>query len=183
MRGMTKEQGTKQAATLAKKDASACGKDRTEGSRRDSLLALSKLAEVVDGRYRIVSQPPVVIPARDLEAMYGYSATQFEDMIHHQFRATGRPSRRTAGTSSSGSRSSTWPARWWAWVVSEPGRSSCCSKDVTSTTPCSFRSRRRRPRCYEDHLPKSRFKQHGERVVQGQRICRRPATSTWVDQG
>ena len=34
----------------------------------DSLQALSKLAEVVDGRYRIVSQPPLVIPARDLEA-------------------------------------------------------------------------------------------------------------------
>ena len=33
---------------------------------RDSLQALSKLAEMVDGRYRIVSQPPIVIPLRDL---------------------------------------------------------------------------------------------------------------------
>ena len=33
---------------------------------RDSLQALSKLAELVDGRYRIVSQPPIVIPLRDL---------------------------------------------------------------------------------------------------------------------
>ena len=30
---------------------------------RDSLQALSKLGEVVDGRYRIVSQPPIVVPA------------------------------------------------------------------------------------------------------------------------
>ena len=30
---------------------------------RDSLQALSKLAEHVDGEYRIVSQPPVVVPA------------------------------------------------------------------------------------------------------------------------
>ena len=33
---------------------------------RDSLQALSKLAELVDGQYRIVSQPPIVIPAREL---------------------------------------------------------------------------------------------------------------------
>src|SRR3954470_10606846 len=35
---------------------------------RDSLQALSKLAEVVDGRYRIVSEPPIVVPGRDLAA-------------------------------------------------------------------------------------------------------------------
>ena len=33
---------------------------------RDSLQALSKLGELDDGRYRIVNQPPVVIPVRDL---------------------------------------------------------------------------------------------------------------------
>ena len=41
---------------------------------RDSLQALSKLGELVDGRYRIVSQPPIVVPARDLAATYGMSA-------------------------------------------------------------------------------------------------------------
>ena len=35
---------------------------------RDSLQALSKLAEQVDGQYRIVSQPPIVIPAREIGA-------------------------------------------------------------------------------------------------------------------
>ena len=40
----------------------------TKAHTRDSLQALSKLGERVDGRYRIVSQPPVVIPARDLAA-------------------------------------------------------------------------------------------------------------------
>ena len=28
---------------------------------RDSLQALSKLAELVDGQYRIVSQPPIIV--------------------------------------------------------------------------------------------------------------------------
>jgi hypothetical protein len=39
----------------------------------DSAQALSKLAEVVDGRYRIVSQPPVIVSFRDLAVTYGLS--------------------------------------------------------------------------------------------------------------
>ena len=54
---------------------------------RDSLQALSKLAELVDGQYRIVSQPPVVVPLRELAASHGYSAEEIEHMIHEQFRA------------------------------------------------------------------------------------------------
>ena len=40
------------------------------------LQALSKLGELVDGQYRIVSQPPIVVPARELEVTYGLSATR-----------------------------------------------------------------------------------------------------------
>ena len=54
---------------------------------RDSLQALSKLGELVDGRYRIVSQPPIVVPMRDLEATYGLSGDQIERALHEQFRA------------------------------------------------------------------------------------------------
>ena len=38
-------------------------KDAPKAHTRDSLQALSKLAEHVDGQYRIVSQPPIVVPA------------------------------------------------------------------------------------------------------------------------
>ena len=87
MRGMTKGAHTKQATASAKKDQARVEKTARKAHASDSMLALSKLAEVVDGRYRIASQPPLVIPARDLEGMYGYSATQLEDMIHNQFRS------------------------------------------------------------------------------------------------
>ena len=53
---------------------------------RDSLQALSKLAEHVDGQYRIVSQPPVVVPLRDLSQSHGYSVEELERMVHEQFR-------------------------------------------------------------------------------------------------
>ena len=87
---MTKGAGTKQAATQARKGAERAKKAALKAHTRDSLQALSKLAEVVDGHYQIVSQPPVVIPARDLEPMYGYSAEQLQEVVHQQFRALPR---------------------------------------------------------------------------------------------
>ena len=53
----------------AKKAEKTAEKTRAKAHTRDSLQALSKLGEVVDGRYRIVSQPPIVVPARELEAV------------------------------------------------------------------------------------------------------------------
>ena len=41
---------------------------------------------MTDGGYRIVSQPPVVVPARDLPEVYGISAEQLEEIIRNQFR-------------------------------------------------------------------------------------------------
>jgi hypothetical protein len=74
----------KKAAKGAEKSVlKVTGKART----RDSLQALSKLGEIVDGRYRIVSQPPIVVPVRDLEATYGLSSAQAERNVHAQFRA------------------------------------------------------------------------------------------------
>ena len=53
---------------------------------RDSLQALSKLGEIVDGHYRIVSQPPIVIPLRDIQDQYGMNADDLEHAVHDQFR-------------------------------------------------------------------------------------------------
>ena len=62
-------------------------KSRAKAHARDSLQALSKLGELVDGRYRIVSQPPIIVPARDLAATYGLSPDDVMPVIHDQFRA------------------------------------------------------------------------------------------------
>jgi hypothetical protein len=62
---------------------------------RDSLQALSKLGECVDGRYRIVSQPPVVMALRD--AMPGLLPDNLSELLEQQFRdyrATLQPDRR-----------------------------------------------------------------------------------------
>src|SRR5664279_335403 len=49
---------------------------------RDSLQALSKLGELYEGRYRIVSQPPVVVPIRDWAALYDVPDEAIEPAIH-----------------------------------------------------------------------------------------------------
>ena len=42
---------------------------------------------MVDGRHRIVSQPPIVVPARDLAGSLGLSVDEIEHAVHEQFRA------------------------------------------------------------------------------------------------
>jgi uncharacterized protein (DUF2252 family) len=137
---------------------------------RDSLQALSKLGELVDGKYRIVSQPPVVIPARDLAAAYGLTPEEMETTVHQQFReyrATLQNDRRhllerfeiidmarkVVGVGSVGTR---------AFIVLLQGRD--------PQDPLFLQVKEATRSVLEDHLPKSKFQNPGERVVQGQRM-------------
>jgi uncharacterized protein (DUF2252 family) len=148
----------------------AAKKAAAKARSRDSLQALSKLAEFVDGRYRIVSQPPIVVPMRDLEAAYGISGEQFEHAIHEQFRAYRATlqddrrhllekfqvvdmARKVVGVGSVGTR---------AFIVLLQGRD--------QDDPLFLQVKEASASVLEDHLPKSRYKQPGERVVQGQRM-------------
>jgi uncharacterized protein (DUF2252 family) len=77
----------KQKTKAARKAVKDAEKARAKARTRDSLQALSKLGELVDGRYRIVSQPPIVIPARDLAAAAGVSSSEVDQLVRDQFRA------------------------------------------------------------------------------------------------
>ena len=137
---------------------------------RDSLQALSKLAEFVDGQYRIVSQPPIVVPARDVVDAFGISPEAIEHEIHELLRAYRRTlqddrrqlleryelvdvARKVVGVGSVGTR---------AYIVLLQGRD--------QQDPLFLQVKEATASVLEDHLPKSRFRQHGERVVQGQRM-------------
>jgi uncharacterized protein (DUF2252 family) len=143
---------------------------RQKAHTRDSLQALSKLAELADGRYRIVSQPPIVIPARDLAATFGISADELAQVIREQFRAYRATlqydrrhllerfeivdmARKVVGVGSVGTR---------AFIVLLQGRD--------THDPLFLQIKEATASVLEDHLPKSRFGQPGERVVQGQRM-------------
>lgn len=137
---------------------------------RDSLQALSKLSESVDGRYRLVSRRPIVIPLREVDELFGMSADEVEQALHDQlgsYRAAlsadrrallGRfeiidAARKVVGVGSVGTR---------AFIVLLQGRD--------QQDPLFLQVKEATRSVLEDHLPKSKFRQPGERVVQGQRM-------------
>jgi uncharacterized protein (DUF2252 family) len=158
-----KEQLAKTAAKRAEKSAE---KARTH----DSLQALSKLGELVEGSYRIVSQPPIIVPARELAARYGISPDNVLPVIHERFRAYRATlqddrrhllerfqivdaARKVVGVGSVGTR---------AFIVLLQGRD--------AQDPLFLQIKEATESVLEAYLPKSRYRQHGERVVQGQRM-------------
>ena len=86
-RAAKQEKADRKEEKAEKKAEKRAAKTGAKAHTRDSLQALSKLGELVDGKYRIVSQPPIVVPARDLAATYGMSPDEVVSAIHEQFRA------------------------------------------------------------------------------------------------
>jgi len=124
----------------------------------------------VDGKYRIVSQPPIVVPARDLAATYGMSPREVGPVIRAQFRAYRATlqddrrqllerfevvdmARKVVGVGSVGTR---------AFIVLLQGRD--------AADPLFLQVKEATASVLEPHLRRSRYRQHGERVVQGQRM-------------
>jgi len=161
---------TKKGKKAARRAEKRAEKTREKAHTRDSLQALSKLGELVDGHYRIVNQPPIIVPARELEATHGLSPDELQRMIHEQFRAYRATlqddrrhllerfelvdvARKVVGVGSVGTR---------AFIVLLQGRD--------QHDPLFLQVKEATASVLEDQLPKSRYKQHGQRVVQGQRM-------------
>ena len=69
-------------------------KNAQKAHSRNSDQALSKLGEEVDGRYRITSVPPVIVPVRDLHTTYGVDPGDLEKVVidlFRDYRSTLRP--------------------------------------------------------------------------------------------
>jgi uncharacterized protein (DUF2252 family) len=169
-----KKQGATKAgkadAALVAKAAKRMNKTISKAYTRDSLGALPKFVEVVDGRQRIVSQPPVIIPLRDLAASYEMTPEQARDAVEEQFRVYKATlsndrrllldrftivdvARKVVGVGSVGTR---------AWMVLLQGRD--------SGDPLFLQVKEATASVLEDHLPKSRYNTPGQRVVEGQRL-------------
>ncbi len=158
----------KKQAKMARQAEKRVTQISAKAHARDSLQALSKLAERVDGRYRIVSQPPVVVPLRD--APPDVVPGNLGELLTQQFRdyrATLQPDRRhlleqfeivdvarkIVGVGSVGTR---------CFIALLQGRD--------DTDPLFLQVKEATTSVLETHLPRSKYRQHGQRVVQGQRI-------------
>jgi uncharacterized protein (DUF2252 family) len=133
---------------------------------RDSLKAFSQLTEVIRGDPRIASDPPRVVPLRDL----GGEGAQISYELHALLRAYRRslaPDRRTVldgfricdvarrivGVGSVGTR---------CWIVLLLGRD--------GDDPLFLQVKEASHSVLEFALGKSRFRNQGQRVVEGQRL-------------
>jgi uncharacterized protein (DUF2252 family) len=165
-----KEKKDPKQAKVAKEAARRAEKNLAKAHTRDSVQALSKLAELVDGQYRIISQPPVIVPSRDLAATFGLSPDEVMPALHDRFRAYRATlpddrrkllerfrivdaARKVVGVGSVGTR---------AFIVLLQGRD--------AHDPLFLQIKEATASVLEASLPRSRYRRHGERVVQGQRM-------------
>lgn len=143
---------------------------------KDSTRAIRKLTEVVDGQLRIVSDPPIVVPLRNLiEHKVGARAAERFDRegierlmnaVFAEYRSTLDPHKRrlvneytavdvahkVVGVGSVGTR---------AWIVVMRG--------ADEGDPLVLQVKEAQESVLERFVGKSKFRQHGRRVVEGQR--------------
>jgi uncharacterized protein (DUF2252 family) len=135
---------------------------------KDSMRALEKLTHVVDGEPRILADPPLIVPAeelmaaeetRDLEQVLlavldSYRASLPEDRQHlldgYRFRHLAR---KVVGVGSVGTR---------AWIVLLTG--------ADDADPLFLQAKEAEVSVLEPYAGASRFENHGQRVVEGQRL-------------
>jgi uncharacterized protein (DUF2252 family) len=131
---------------------------------RDSLQAQSKLTEVVDGKRRIKNDPPLVVSFRDSETfideafiratLEDYAKTLPDDRKYLLSRFDYRDfALKVVGVGSVGTR---------CFIVLMEGNG--------DRDPLFLQVKEATSSVLERHLPKSVYRNHGERVVEGQRL-------------
>jgi len=155
-------------AMLDKKSLKAAERVVTKARTKDSLEAFAKLTHVVDGERRIISEPPLVVPVEEL--LPADQATKFLETIHDLIRSYRRTlqgdrkhlledfrfvhlARKVVGVGSVGTR---------AWIVLMLGRD--------GQDPLFLQAKEAQASVLEPFVGKSRYANHGQRVVEGQRL-------------
>ena len=159
---------------LAELDSIATAKERKRADKnlaktrtKDSLKAFAKLTEIVDGEPRIVGDPPVVTPIEDFSATARTSSTTFLHGVIRSYRRTlsgdrrrlleryryVHAARKVVGVGSVGTR---------AFIMLLLGRD--------DNDPLFLQFKEAEASVLEPFLGKSEFANHGQRVVEGQRL-------------
>jgi uncharacterized protein (DUF2252 family) len=154
---------------------------------RDSLRAFAKLTELVDGRPRIVNDPPLIVPIEQLAGADDPDRLEAGiQAVVRYYRSTLPPDRRrlleryryvhaarkVVGVGSVGTR---------VWIVLMLGRD--------DGDPLFLQMKEAQPSVLEPHLGRSEFANHGRRVVEGQRLMQATSdimlgwirTTEWID--
>ena len=155
-------------AMLDKKNLKAAERVVTKARTKDSMEAFAKLTTVVDGEPRIISEPPLIVPVEEL--LPADEATRFLGTMHELVRSYRRTlqgdrkhlledfrfvhlARKVVGVGSVGTR---------AWIVLMLGRD--------DQDPLFLQAKEAQASVLEPFVGKSRYANHGQRVVEGQRL-------------
>lgn len=153
---------------FTKKERKGVRKVLKKARRKDSRHVLGKLAEETDSGYQIISQPPLIIPHRDLKeivepevlnAALGKSLTEYLDSVPDHLETLLRRysyvdfAVKVVGVGSVGTR---------CHILLLQG------KDAAD--PLFLQIKEASRSVLEDHLPASRYATSGQRVVEGQRL-------------
>jgi uncharacterized protein (DUF2252 family) len=158
----------REGQTLRGKDARRVEKDLSRAAAKDELLAFSRLTENVDGRVRLRSDPPLLVPAHELLAdderaryttsvetalrRYRSSLSPDRAAVYDLYRFKDM-ARKVVGVGSVGTR---------AWVMLFLGRD--------GDDPLFLQAKQAQASVLERFLHRSRYRSAGRRVVEGQRL-------------
>src|SRR5262245_47237298 len=151
-----------------KKAAKAVARGAVKAQTKDSMKAFAKLTHEVDGERKIVSDPPRIVPIEELmpegdardateeirELIRVYRRSLQRDLRHllESFRFV-HLARKVVGVGSVGTR---------CWILLMLGRD--------GDDPLFLQCKEAGPSVLEPVLGKARFSNHGQRVVEGQRL-------------
>jgi uncharacterized protein (DUF2252 family) len=175
------------AARLNRKQLERFEQDIAKARAKESLRAFAKLTHLVDGRPRIISSPPLIVPIEDLagsesperldgavqELLSDYRGTLPGDrrrLLEHYHYA--HAARKVVGVGSVGTR---------AWIMLMLGRD--------DGDPLFLQLKEAQASVLEPFLGESEFANHGQRVVEGQRLMQAASdivlgwvrTTEWID--
>jgi uncharacterized protein (DUF2252 family) len=155
---------------VTSKDVKRFQRTVAKAQSKDSGRAFAKLCEVVDGKVRIINDPPLVVRVDDLARDEGLSADEVVAFIRErfrQYRSTLQPDRRrllesyemvdlarkVVGVGSVGTR---------CWIAAMAGKD--------DGDPLFLQIKEAQQSVLEPHAGKSEYATAGQRVVEGQRL-------------
>jgi uncharacterized protein (DUF2252 family) len=150
------------------KQAKAVGRGEAKARTKDSMKALARLTQEVDGEPQILSDPPLIVPIHELATEVGRDALEHEvrELVRTYRRTLQRDrrellegfryvdlARKVVGVGSVGMR---------CWIMLLLGRD--------TQDPLFLQIKEAGPSVLEKPLGRSQFGNHGQRVVEGQRL-------------
>ncbi len=163
------------ATEVTAKELKELERDVASAHAKDNIRAFNKLTYLVDGEPRIISDPPLIVPIEDVlaaedhlglvETMQQFIRSYRHTLPHDRRKLLERyryvhAARKVVGVGSVGTR---------AWILFMLGRD---DKD-----PLFLQFKEAQPSVLEPFLGKSEFAQHGQRVVEGQRMMQASSDS------